>query len=118
MIGDDQCCQELNHGVLAVSWGGRLVWSVGKRGLLLGRCGTATSAARAVDQATEPALSGSPAPCSPLPQVGYDMSGEHPHYIVKNSWGDSWGEQVCRAERAQGCIASRRAGAVSGSLQL
>lgn len=22
VIGDDQCCQELNHGVLAVSWGG------------------------------------------------------------------------------------------------
>lgn len=43
MLGDKDCCQELNHGVLA---------------------------------------------------VGYDEAGAEPHYVVKNSWGGGWGEEV------------------------
>ena len=58
VIGDEQCCQDLNHGVLA---------------------------------------------------VGYDASGDQPHYVVKNSWGDSWGEQVRGA-------AARRPWAAAGAL--
>lgn len=44
VIDEDSCCQDLNHGVLA---------------------------------------------------VGYEDSGPEPHFVIKNSWGDGWGEQVC-----------------------
>lgn len=49
--------------------------------------------------------------------VGYDDSGDQPHYIVKNSWGGSWGEKVGLAP-LQGwgrrCVGQRCIGQLGG----